>query len=696
MSGQPFRARFGFDADGQKLIDLADPTAAQDAVNLRTLQQRAGMHIVARVGNLPTPSDPDPTKRPAPGSAYLVKFDLDGIPQDRIAVWDDALAATGGVKEVHIAEPAADTAAIQASAGTSDPGNPFDAGGGKGAVLDLLANADGSMSATVTAPGSGYVVGDQLVLKASSLSWPGMTGDTTITVTKLSGASETGGWRFVDPQIWVKKLRTDPDPAPGARPGDLEITTEKDHEELKVWDGTTFHSIVSVDQIKAWIASLNLFQGTVQEIGGTVVGTIDVAALPNITDPTVGVAHTSQYWVWTGQAGWVVPTPAPAHGSGTHGVPAGTAAIAPNGLSEDLAGAVLQVGDWLQVSSRPGTNPGDPVSYHWSQIGGDLLARSRADVLYGLNGWVAGNYEKGSLVNYLGDLYRADRPVLPADTAPGTKAVAANPGAVPPVVGVTAAPWTKVPLSGGVKSVATDGDLPATAPASAVYLVISSARAGAKAALYSYDTGSTQWVELGGGAASPLTLDKGDMLIGVGCPIGTVAMWVLDALPPGWLKCDGATVDAALYPELAALFPTLPDFRGSFLRGAGLHGNAIWGDAARAVGSWQDDSTAPPNTAFTGTTSSDGIHNHAANPHLSWHGLQNGGGSANLEWDGGPSKVRADDWTTREGNHTHTVTIAGGDSETRPKNWAVHYIMKATDRTVKKHAVTWPTTPVTH
>jgi hypothetical protein len=214
--------------------------------------------------------------------------------------------------------------------------------------------------------------------------------------------------------------------------------------------------------------------------------------------------------------------------------------------------------------------------------------------------------------------------------------------------------------------------------------------------LYSYDTGSSAWLELGGGGGStPLTLDKGDQLIGVGCPIGTVVMWVKDAIPAGWLKCDGATVDATLYPELAALFPTLPDFRGAFLRGAGLNRNGTWGDATHTVGNWQDDSTALPNTAFTGTTSSNGNHNHAASPNWRWHGLGNGSGLSNLEWNGGPNPVSADDWTTRAGSHTHTVTIAGGDSETRPKNFAVHYIMKATDRTVKRHAVTWPTTPAT-
>jgi hypothetical protein len=672
MSGQPFRARFGFDADAQKLFNLADPTQPTDGVNLRTLELLAGMHIVARVGNLPSPSDPDQTKHPKNGTSYLVKFDLDGNPMDRIAVWDDNQKPTGGVAAVDVIEPAADAAAITAAAGTSDPGNPFTAGAGTNAVLDLLANADGSITATVTAPGDGYAIGDSMTVPATSLAWSGMTGDTIITVTALTGTSPTGGWRFVDPQIWVKALRADANPAPGARPGDLTATTEKDHEELKIWDGTTWHDLVSTDKIKAWIAALNLFQGTVQEEAGTEIGTIKISGLPDITVSATGAAHSSQYWVWTGAAGYTVQ---PAD---------------PKGLGTDLPGVVLQVGDWLQVAAQAGSNPGDPTTYHWSHIGGDLLARSRADSLYGLAGWVAGNYEKGSLVNYNGDIYRADRAVLPADTAPGTKASAG-----PPVI--TAAPWTKVPLSGGVKSVPTDADLPATAPSTEVYLVLSSAKAGAKPALYSYDAGSTQWLELGGGSATPLTLGKGDQLIGVGCPIGTVVTWVLPNLPAGWLLCDGGVVDVALYPELAALLPggTMPDLRGAFLRGAGAGANG-WGDAARVVGSRENDSTALPDNAFS--TSTGGSHYHIHNrveypePNTTWDTnayIKTG----TTGWVGANTFGFAQAKMKTQGAGTHAHSIVGGDAETRPVNYAVNYIMKATDRTVQRHAVTWPTTP---
>lgn len=644
MSGQPFRARFGFDADGQKLIDLADPTAGTDGVNLQTLKREAGVHMAARIGNLPSPNDPDPTKRPVDGRAYLVKYTLDGQPMDRIAVWDGSQPATGGVGAVDVIEPAADAAAITAAAGTSDAGKPFTAGRGVGAVLDLTANADGTITGTVTTAGTNYAIGDSMVVPAASLSWTGMTGDTTVVVTALAGASPTGGWRFVDPQVWVHALVTDPNPAFDGRPGDLIATTELGKESLQVWTGTAWHTLFDVPTIKGWIASLNLFQGTTQEVGGTVVGALPMDQLPDITDPAVGAQHTSQYWVWVGQAGYVVK------------------AGDPNGVGADLANAVLQVGDWLQVASS--TPPGGgATTYRWSHIGGDLLAKSRADALYGLQNWVAGNYEKDTLVVSNGQIYRATRAVTTADTAPGTVASAGPPP-------VAAAPWTLVPLAGGLHSVATDADLPATgAPAGQVYLVLQSAQAGAKPGLFTYDAASTAWVLIGGGGGVPMTLGGGDLMVNVGCPVGTIVMWASTTMPPGWLELNGQAIDAAAYPELAALFPggNLPDLRGGFPR--------MWGPSHPLNLTMQPWTTGRPRNAFT--TNTTGSHTHSLEP-FNRHGLSNGGGNGNIEENSGGGHIH----TQPAGNHSHTIT-GGGDAETAPTHFVLGFIIKAIDNGVR-------------
>ena len=48
-------------------------------------------------------------------------------------------------------------------------------------------------------------------------------------------------------------------------------------------------------------------------------------------------------------------------------------------------------------------------------------------------------------------------------------------------------------------------------------------------------------------------------------------------------------------------------------------------------------------------------------------------------------------WMDSDGDHSHTVTInGGGDPETRPKNFAVKWIVKATDKGVRKRVITWP------
>ena len=649
MTGQPFHVRFGLNADGQRLMSIADAIAQDDAVTLQQLQANSGVKLAARVGNLPSPTDPDLTKRPLPGQPYLIKLDLNGQPMDRIAVWDPTGVVTGGVAAVDVIEPAADTAVITGAAGTSDPGNSFDVNSGVGAILDLLANADGSITATVTASGAGYAIGDSLTFPAASFAWPGMTGDTTVTVIALTGTSPTGGWRYVDPQVWIKGQRSLADPPPGAMSGDLVAVTEKDHEQLKVFSNGAWITLFDVDSIKGWISSLNLFQGTVQETGGSVVGTIQMNALPDITVAATGVQHVSQYWVWTGQAGYAIQ------------------ASDPKGIGVDLPGVVMQVGDWLQVSSKVGLNPGDPVTYHWSHIGGDLLARSRADSLFGLKPWAAGNYESGSLVVYQGAIHRATGAVGPTDTAPGT----------------AGAPWAMIPLTAGVKNVPADGDLPPTAPASDVYLVLNSAKAGSKPALFSYDVAAVKWQQLGGSnTGKGLDLTGGQMMVSVGCPIGTVMAWLVDAVPAGWLLCNGQAIDGTLYPELRALLGAqVPDFRGSFLRGAGLNRNGSWGDSSRAVNSWQENSTARPNTAFT--TDAAGDHKHevgyiTTDTRLYRYGHRPLNSRGFVSSNDLGSNLQDLPYTNTTGAHSHTVN-GGGDPETRPKNFAVHWIVKASD-----------------
>lgn len=70
-----------------------------------------------------------------------------------------------------------------------------------------------------------------------------------------------------------------------------------------------------------------------------------------------------------------------------------------------------------------------------------------------------------------------------------------------------------------------------------------------------------------------------------GYPIGFVAICPVAKCPeedertkdghPKWLEANGQTINAAVYPELSAYYgPTVPDFRGLFLRGYGSQTHA--------------------------------------------------------------------------------------------------------------------------
>ena len=59
---------------------------------------------------------------------------------------------------------------------------------------------------------------------------------------------------------------------------------------------------------------------------------------------------------------------------------------------------------------------------------------------------------------------------------------------------------------------------------------------------------------------------------GAGTPVGTVIMYPNINPPPGYLLCDGSTINQTLYPELYALFSSaggkVPDMKDQFVRGA--------------------------------------------------------------------------------------------------------------------------------
>jgi len=183
-----------------------------------------------------------------------------------------------------------------------------------------------------------------------------------------------------------------------------------------------------------------------------------------------------------------------------------------------------------------------------------------------------------------------------------------------------------------------------------------------------------------------------------GVPIGTILpfagrldLTTLEGLPDDYLPCDGREVSKDDFPELHETLGffwggdlstnfNVHDLRGRFLRGQD-HGAGVDPDAGSRtenrpsgnqgdnIGSQQGDATRLPNSGFT--TGSDGQHNHAM---LAWSNAGIGLQAFVIRTNTGPGF--RDDLATAD-SPLHTHSIGGGDTETRPKNTYVNWIIKA-------------------
>lgn len=163
-------------------------------------------------------------------------------------------------------------------------------------------------------------------------------------------------------------------------------------------------------------------------------------------------------------------------------------------------------------------------------------------------------------------------------------------------------------------------------------------------------------------------------------PVGTIVAFCGDVAaqnPPlselGWLLCDGSCLDQVVYDELYAVIGTnfgstgsgkfnLPQLQGYFLRGVSLTASSTdpdvagrsylqaGGNSGNNVGSVQTYGTAQPVKKFQGR-------------------YRTAGGNSGCEKVAGPD-------VANRGSGNTTPTISGGDSETRPKNKYVNFLIK--------------------
>ncbi|HCO6506112.1 TPA: tail fiber protein [Escherichia coli] len=132
---------------------------------------------------------------------------------------------------------------------------------------------------------------------------------------------------------------------------------------------------------------------------------------------------------------------------------------------------------------------------------------------------------------------------------------------------------------------------------------------------------------------------------GSALPVGVPVPWPSATPPTGWLKCNGAAFSSEMYPNLAKAYPTLklPDLRGEFIRGWD-DGRGI--DSGRTLLSAQDGS-------------------------IEAHGHDYNGA---IYTSSGPSWAN----TTDAGHRAYSgFTSSYGGSETRPRNIAFNYIVRA-------------------
>lgn len=134
----------------------------------------------------------------------------------------------------------------------------------------------------------------------------------------------------------------------------------------------------------------------------------------------------------------------------------------------------------------------------------------------------------------------------------------------------------------------------------------------------------------------------------MGAPVGSVGLFVTESsVPSNYLILNGAVFDETLYPELYQLLGDsnqLPDWRGYFVRMSDM-GRGV--DTGRVTGSFQED-------AFKS-------HNHEV------YAYANGSGFSNISSYGSNGTAGA----------VVKDTEAVDDAETRPKNVAVVYAIRA-------------------
>ena len=158
---------------------------------------------------------------------------------------------------------------------------------------------------------------------------------------------------------------------------------------------------------------------------------------------------------------------------------------------------------------------------------------------------------------------------------------------------------------------------------------------------------------------------------GSALPVGVPVPWPSATPPTGWLKCNGAAFSAEEYPELAKVYPTnkLPDLRGEFIRGWD-DGRGV--DNGRGLLTLQDSAIVSHNHywgIWTSRTNDQTLESFTGTTILK----QITPLSPAIDFDNYPIPNPA----ITEGGVVAATTKPAGANETRPRNVAFNYIVRA-------------------
>lgn len=162
-----------------------------------------------------------------------------------------------------------------------------------------------------------------------------------------------------------------------------------------------------------------------------------------------------------------------------------------------------------------------------------------------------------------------------------------------------------------------------------------------------------------------------------GVPTGTIVAFAgAEAnVPKGWVLCDGRDLNTVNGSKnLRDLIGTYaPDLRGMFLRGTGT--SPVNGQNGPALRATQTDALKSHNHPDDFSIASDGSHTHG---YSDYHMDENNDSGDYPDGDGtgGVDQGRT---TGSGGAHSHTLNggvLNFGDTETRPVNYGVNYIIK--------------------